>query len=90
MYVGKNLAVRDVAKRLERIFKPDKSGEKERAVEFQEGPLGLEIEWTAPPVVVALVEGGMAEALGVQVGLAVVRINEQDMSVRASVKLRWL
>ena len=35
-------------------------------------------------VVVALVPGGAAEAAGVKVGQAVVRINEQDMSVRAS------
>lgn len=50
MYVGKNLGVSTaMAVKLERIFKPRQEGAQEMELEFREGALGLEIEWTAPP-----------------------------------------
>lgn len=88
MYVGKNVGVsRAVGDSLEKVFgkrREKDAGEKcesssERSVEFQEGPIGLEIQWTAPPVVVAVVPGGAGEAAFVQPGQAILDINGCQM-----------
>lgn len=90
MYVGKNVGVsRAVGDSLEKVFGKRRDGREKDAgeqcgsswesVEFQEGPIGLEIQWTAPPVVVAVVPGGAGEAKGVQPGQAILDINGCQM-----------
>ena len=53
-----------------------------RTVEFEDdGPIGLEIQWTAPPVVAAVVPGGAGEAALIQQGQAILDINGRQMLV---------
>ncbi|CAK9019955.1 unnamed protein product [Durusdinium trenchii] len=88
MYVGKNMAVsKKVADNLEKAFGKAKSPglggpqcRDVRAVEFAEGPIGLEIQWTTPPVVVGVVPGGAGENASIQKGQALLEINGCPMT----------
>lgn len=92
MYVGKNTGYsRKYSESYERVFGKRGGGaeklEGPRApesvvdVKFGSGPLGMEIEWSVPPVVTGIVPKGAAEAAGVQMGQIIVRINGRDATV---------
>eukprot|EP00931_Biecheleriopsis_adriatica_P105604 TRINITY_DN80164_c0_g1_i1.p1 TRINITY_DN80164_c0_g1~~TRINITY_DN80164_c0_g1_i1.p1 ORF type:complete len:433 (-),score=87.68 TRINITY_DN80164_c0_g1_i1:48-1346(-) len=90
MYVGKNIGYsKKYADSYDKIFgKPaqdsaPKPGGLEadfRDVEFSQGPLGLEIEWSVPPLVAAVVPGGAGERAGITAGRRLLRINGRDVT----------
>lgn len=51
-----------------------------REVSFAEGPLGLEIEWTAPPVIVRVLPDGPGETAGLETGQQLLQINGRDVT----------
>eukprot|EP00930_Biecheleria_cincta_P088775 TRINITY_DN78025_c0_g1_i1.p1 TRINITY_DN78025_c0_g1~~TRINITY_DN78025_c0_g1_i1.p1 ORF type:complete len:437 (-),score=66.44 TRINITY_DN78025_c0_g1_i1:11-1321(-) len=51
-----------------------------REVSFTEGPLGLEIEWTAPPVIVRVFPDGPGESAGLEAGQQLLQINDRDVT----------
>eukprot|EP00445_Apocalathium_hangoei_P089454 CAMPEP_0204205744 /NCGR_PEP_ID=MMETSP0361-20130328/70557_1 /ASSEMBLY_ACC=CAM_ASM_000343 /TAXON_ID=268821 /ORGANISM="Scrippsiella Hangoei, Strain SHTV-5" /LENGTH=408 /DNA_ID=CAMNT_0051169055 /DNA_START=37 /DNA_END=1260 /DNA_ORIENTATION=- len=85
MYVGKNHGFdRKYAKSYERVFgavEKEVAADVEQDVLFGRGPLGMEIEWSMPPVVTAVVEGGAAHKAGVRADSVITHINGVDASL---------
>ncbi|CAE7948299.1 unnamed protein product, partial [Symbiodinium sp. KB8] len=89
LYVSKTIGYsKDYADSFQRVFGKaksadgDKRGQIEnlRSVDFETGPLGLEIEWSAPPVLLAVASDGAAAKAGLIAGQVVVEINGRDVS----------
>eukprot|EP00811_Abedinium_folium_P035907 NODE_8661_length_1478_cov_10.836417.p1 GENE.NODE_8661_length_1478_cov_10.836417~~NODE_8661_length_1478_cov_10.836417.p1 ORF type:complete len:281 (-),score=84.36 NODE_8661_length_1478_cov_10.836417:459-1301(-) len=53
-------------------------------VEFGEGPLGLEILWSMPPVVSRVLDGGAAQQRGVLQGHVLVRAGDQSFAATSA------
>merc|ERR1712228_746082 len=90
MYVGKNVGYsRRSAESYERIFGKGATSSASsatapapalREATFSEGPLGLEIIWTTPPVVCSVLAGGQAHREGIKVGQIIMSVSNRSTS----------